>query len=152
MKSRFSYNGTTTYENEIAIPDIQNTCLEVMDNKGFVSYMIMYTSDGHTIAVEAGPFVPDITALPDLTTITFSQYDASDYKSKKQISKFLQPKDKGKRKPVEVREINSCEACINIKMAFNINLDSLFNVFDAGLGSEDMVEDDEEEDQWQEQQ
>ena len=143
MKSEFAFDATTTYNGEITISDIQNTCIEVLDNQGMISYLLIYTDEGRSYTVEAGPFVPDSTELPDVSSLVMSQFDTSEYKCKKQITKFLQPKDKGKRKAIEVREIYSGEAITNIRMAFDVNLIRLTDVIHIG---EDIDKAEEDED------
>lgn len=146
MESDFSFDGVTTYNGEITISDVQNTCIEVTDNLGMISYLLIYTETGLTITVEAGPFVPDTTELPDSSSVIIAQYEASEYKSKKQIAKFLQPKDKGKRKPIAVKEVFSGEAITETRMAFDTNLLRLINVFNPkAMGSDKMIKEEDDE-------
>ena len=51
MESDFSFDGVTTYNGEITISDVQNTCIEVTDNLGMISYLLIYTETGLTITV-----------------------------------------------------------------------------------------------------
>ncbi len=122
MESEFAYDATTTYNSEITISDVQCTCIEAIDNQGTVSYLLIDTVLGTTFTIEAGPMVPDSSELPNYSSIIFMQYEASEYKSKKQIAKFFQPKDKGKRKVIEVKEIPFEEAIDIIKPVYNCNI------------------------------
>lgn len=110
MDSTFYFDGQTSYSGEIEVEDIQNCCIEAIDNLGMNSYLLIKTDLGITSTLEFGPLVPDSSELPDYTSIVFSRYEASEYKTKKDINKFLAPKDKGKRKVVEVNQIEIEEA------------------------------------------
>ena len=144
MESDFSFDGVTSYNGGITIRDVQNTCIEAIDNQGMISYLLIYTDTGLTITVESGPLVPDSTELPDSASVVITQYEASEYKSKKQIAKFLQPKDKGKRRPVEVKEVDSGVAITETRMAFDVNLLRLCNVFSTGEVIDKEVTEDED--------
>lgn len=122
MDSTFYFDGTTTYNSEIEVEDIQSCCLEAIDNFGYSSYIIFTTDLGITKSIEAGPFIPDTTDLPSNCSVVISEYDASEYSTKKQIKKFLGPKDKGKRKAIEVKVIQKEEALEIIRNAMIANL------------------------------
>ena len=56
----------------------------------------------------------------------------------------MQPKDKGKRKPIAVKEVFSGEAIIETRMAFDTNLLRLIDVFNP-KGSDEMIKEEDDE-------
>lgn len=121
MDSTFNFNSTVTYNDSIDVEDIQNCCLEAVDSEGMVYYYLVSTDLGVSNSVMAGPYFVEINDTASKCTLSFSEYDASEYATKKEIKTFLSPK---KGKIVEVKTITKAEAVSMIKSITAIKLDS----------------------------
>ena len=106
----FMYDGVTQYNASIDIGNIHQVCLKATDNAGFDYYLIIRTLLGECSTLEYGPLVEGDSVLPDSTSIKFCRFDTDDYKLGRLIKSFLMPRNKGKNKVIDVKEIGFEEA------------------------------------------
>ena len=117
MEATYNYLPTTTYEDSINIENIGECCLECYNDLGEGYYLWVTTSLGMTKILQYGPYYDDIT--PTYCNYSFQQFQYSEQKIDRTISKFISDPKKAITQIQQVEPEDILDKLIDLKEFMN---------------------------------